>query len=138
MSIRILSVVSMFIASIFVGYNLLPTEQIQAQPLVIPSPVEIPYFSNIPQPVEKEMSVPEIDVQIDLSTKEVSVKGTTDARVNVITVNEPKTVVKWKTKVKKEVYRDTINYPYVQSVGKTPTDSKPISILKIIDKDGKQ
>lgn len=137
MNIRILSVVSMFIASVFVGYNLLPTEQVQAQTLVIPSPVEIPYFSNI-QPNKEELSTPEIDVQIDLSTKEVSVKGTVDAKVNVTTVGEPKPIVKWRTRVKKEVYKDTIGYPYVKSVGYMSTDSKPISILKTIDENGKQ
>lgn len=137
MNIRILSVVSMFIASIFVGYNLLPTEQVQAQTLVIPSPVEIPYLKNI-QPNKKELSTPEIDVQIDLSTKEVSVKGTVDAKVNITTIGEPKPIVKWKTRVKKEVHRDTIGYPYVKSVGRIPTDSKPISILETIDKNGKQ
>jgi hypothetical protein len=137
MNIRILSVVSMFIASIFVGYNLLPTEQVQAQTLVIPSPVEMPYLKNI-QPNKKELSTPEIDVQIDLSTKEVSVKGTVDAKVNVTTIGEPKPIVKWKTRVKKEVHRDTIGYPYVKSVGRMPTDSKPISILETIDENGKQ
>lgn len=137
MNIRILSVVSMFIASIFVGYNLLPTEQVQAQTLVIPSPVEMPYLKNI-QPNKKELSTPEIDVQIDLSTKEVSVKGTVDAKVNVTTIGEPKPIVKWKTRVKKEVHRDTVGYPYVKSVGRMPTDSKPISILETIDENGKQ
>lgn len=137
MSIRILSVVSMFIASIFVGYNLLPTEQVQAQTLVIPSPVEIPYLKNI-QPNEKELSTPEIDVQIDLSTKEVSVKGTVDAKINVTTIGEPKPIVKWKTRVKKEVHIDTVGYPYVKSVGRMPTDSKPISILETINENGKQ
>lgn len=137
MNIRILSVVSMFIASIFVGYNLLPTEQVQAQTLVIPSPVEMPYLKNI-QPNKKELSTPEIDVQIDLSTKEVSVKGTVDAKVNVTTIGKPKPIVKWKTRVKKEVHKDTVGYPYVKSVGRMPTDSKPISILETIDENGKQ
>lgn len=137
MNIRILSVVSMFIASIFVGYNLLPTEQVQAQTLVIPSPVEIPYLKNI-QPNKKELSTPEIDVQIDLSTKEVSVKGTMDAKVNVTTIGEPKPIVKWKTRVKKEIHKDTVGYPYVKSVGRMPTDSKPISILETIDENDKQ
>lgn len=134
MTVRIVSVVSMFIASVFVGYNLLPTEKVQAQPLVV-SPIEMPYFNKI-QPKET-MSTPEIDVQVDLSTNKVSVKGTVDAKVNVTTVGEPKPIVKWKTRVKKEVHRDTIGYPYVKSVGHMPTDSKPISVLKIVDKDGK-
>lgn len=134
MTVRIVSVVSMFIASIFVGYNLLPTEKVQAQPLVV-SPIEIPYFNKIQS--KETMSTPEIDVQVDLSTNEVSVKGTVDAKVNVTTVGEPKPIVKWKTRVKKEVHRDTIGYPYVKSVGHMPTDSKPISVLKIVDKDGK-
>lgn len=137
MSIRILSVVSMFIASIFIGYNLLPTEQVQAQTLVIPSPVEMPHMMNI-QPKKEELSTPEIDVQIDLSTKEVSVKGTVDAKVNVTTIGEPKPIVKWKTRVKKEVHKDTIGYPYVKSIGRMPTDSKPISVLETIDKNAKQ
>ena len=134
MTVRIVSVVSMFIASVFVGYNLLPTEKVQAQPLVV-SPIEMPYFNKI-QPKET-MSTPEIDVQVDLSTNEVSVKGTVDAKVNVTTVGEPKPIVKWKTRVKKEVHRDTIGYPYVKSIGRMPTDSKPISVLEIVDKDGK-
>lgn len=136
MNIRILSVVSIFIASIFVGYNLLPTEQVQAQTLVIPSPIEIPSITSIQS--KKELSTQEIDVQIDLSTKEVSVKGTVDTKVNVTTIGEPKPIVKWKTRVKKEVHTDTIGYPYAKSVGHIPTDSKPISILKTINENGKQ
>ena len=134
MTVRIVSVVSMFIASVFVGYNLLPTEKVQAQPLVV-SPIEMPYFNKIQ--LKETMSTPEIDVQVDLSTNEVSVKGTVDAKVNVTTVGEPKPIVKWKTRVKKEVHRDTIGYPYVKSIGRMPTDSKPISVLEIVDKDGK-
>lgn len=137
MSIRILSVVSMFIASVFVGYNLLPTEKVQAQTLVIPSPVEIPHLVNI-QPNKKELSTQEIDVQIDLSTKEVSVKGTVDAKVNVTTIGEPKPIVKWKTKVKEVVVKDKSGYPYVKSIGQMPDSVKPSPVLNVMNKYGKQ
>ena len=130
MNIRILSVVSMFIASIFVGYNLLPTEQVQARTLVIPSAVEVPYLNRF-QHTPKESSTPEIDVQVDLSTNAVSVRGTMDAKVNVTTVGEPKPIVKWKTRV----IEKTHGYPYVRSIGKVT--EKPISILKTINEDDK-
>lgn len=96
MNNRMLTVVGMFVVSVFIGRQMFATtEVIQAQP-VMPSIVELPNFPNVIK--EEKKSVDEIDVEVDLSTLEVSVKGTTDAKVNVKTTGEPKPVVKWKLK----------------------------------------
>lgn len=122
MTVRVLSVVSMFIVSIFIGYNMFnSTEKLQAQTPVVPSYLEMLSISK--SKVEERPSVTEIDVSIDLSTKEVTVKGTSDAIVNISTFGEPTPIVKYKTKLK----RDTVStgYPYVNSIGKLNAD--PIS-----------
>ena len=107
MNNRMLTVVGMFVVSVFIGRQMFATtEVIQAQP-VMPSIVELPNFPKVIK--EEKKSVDEIDVEVDLSTLEVSVKGTTDAKVNVKTTGEPKPVVKWKTKVIEKTVTDWIN-----------------------------
>lgn len=117
---RLLSVVCMFCVSLFIGYHLLPTEKLQATPLIVPSTVEVPfpYFNKVEEP-----STEEINIQVDLTTKEVSVNGNTDAIINVTTTNEPKPVVRWKTKVVETKVSD--GYPYVKSIGHLPDSIKP-------------
>ena len=73
--------------------------------------------------------------EVDLSTLEVSVKGTTDAIVNVKTIGEPKPVIKWRTKIiEKEV---ASGYPYIKSVGIMPDSIKAISPLSKVKSYGK-
>lgn len=133
MNNRMLTVVGMFVVSVFIGRQMFATtEVIQAQP-VIPSIVELPNFPKVIK--EEKKSVDEIDVEVDLSTLEVSVKGTTDAIVNVKTIGEPKPIVKWRTKtIEKEV---ASGYPYIKSVGIMPDSIKAISPLSKVNSHGK-
>lgn len=134
MNSRMLTVVAMFVASIFVGRQMFATtEVIQAQP-VTPSIVEVPIFPKVNK--EEKKSVDEINVEVDLSTMEVSVKGATDAIVNVKTTGEPKPVVKWKTKViEKQV---ATGYPKVKSVSRVPESEQPVTPLTIVNEYGQQ
>ena len=131
MTSRVLSVLVVFLASIFVGWNLIgTTEKVQAQP-VIPSYLELMSMTK-PQIKEKSsVSIDTINIAVDVNTQEVSVKGTTDAIVNVKTTNEPKPIVKYRTVVK-EIEAKSTGYPYVNSVGKVPEGTAPISPLKTI------
>lgn len=98
MNVRTLSTMGMFTLSIIVGRQLLPaSEPIQAAP-VLTRFIEMPKFPNLPAKVE-ESPMDTINVDIDLSTLETSVKGTNNAVVSVNTTNEPKPLIKWKTKV---------------------------------------
>ena len=112
-----LSVAIIALFSVYIGYNIIPTEEVQARTLVTPSLLEVPF-----QPKESSISeietTPEIDVVVDLSTKEVSVKGTIDTKVNVTTVNEPKpeTVVKWKTKIKQVQDQLTLEHVLIDAM----------------------
>ncbi len=123
MTSRVLSVLVVFFASIFVGWNLVgTTEKVQAQP-AIPSYLELMSITK-PQNVEKpSVSIDTINIAVDVNTQEVSVKGTTDAVVNITTVGEVKPIVKWKTKLK-EV---NTGFPKVSSVATLPEDVKPLS-----------
>ena len=98
MTSRVLSVLVVFLASIFVGWNLIgTTEKVQAQP-VIPSYLELMSMTK-PQIKEKSsVSIDTINIAVDVNTQEVSIKGTTDAVVNVTTTGEVKPVVKWRSK----------------------------------------
>mgnify|MGYP000744669503 CR=1 FL=1 len=129
MNNRMLTVVGMFVVSVFIGRQMFATtEVIQAQP-VMPSIVELPNFPKVIK--EEKKSVDEINVEVDLSTLEVSVKGTTDAIVNVKTIGEPKPIVKWRTKtIEKEV---ASGYPYIKSVGTMPDSVKAISPLSKVN-----
>lgn len=123
MTSRVLSVLVVFFASIFVGWNLIgTTEKVQAQP-VIPSHLELMSMTK-PQIKEKSsVSIDTINIAVDVNTQEVSIKGTTDAVVNVTTAGEVKPVVKWRTKVK-EV---NTGFPKVSSIANLPEDVKPLS-----------
>lgn len=123
MTSRVLSVLVVFFASIFVGWNLIgTTEKVQAQP-VIPSYLELMSMTK-PQIKEKSsVSIDTINIAVDVNTQEVSIKGTTDAVVNVTTTGEIKPVVKWRTKVK-EV---NTGFPKVSSTANLPEDVKPLS-----------
>ena len=117
---RIMSIAILFGASVLVGYNLIGTvEPVQAQQPVVPSYLEL-------MSKKEESSVSKVDtitVSYDVNTQEVSVKGTTDAIVNVTTTGELKPVVKWRTKVK-EV---NTGFPKVRSIANLPEDVKPLS-----------
>lgn len=123
MTSRVLSVLVVFLASIFVGWNLIgTTEKVQAQS-VIPSYLELMSITK-PQIKEKSsVSIDTINIAVDVNTQEVSIKGTTDAVVNVTTTGEVKPVVKWRTKVK-EV---NTGFPKVSSIANLPEDVKPLS-----------
>lgn len=117
MNSRILSTIGFFVISLFVGYNLISTvEPAQAQQPVVPSYLELMSMMNSNK--EEKQSVSKVDtitVSYDINTQEVSVKGTTDAIVNVTTTGELKPVVKWRTKVK-EVNK---GYPFISSMRRT-------------------
>ena len=124
MNNRILSAVCLFLASAFVGYNLISTvEPVQAQQPVMPSYLEMLSMMHSNQKAQSVSRVDTIEVSYDINTQEVSVKGTTDAIVNVTTTGELKPLVKWKTRVK-EV---NTGYPKVSSIANLPEDIKPIS-----------
>ena len=123
---RIMSTAILFVASVLVGYNLIGTvEPIQAQQPVVPSYLELMSMmhSNSKKEESSVSKVDTITVSYDVNTQEVSVKGTTDAIVNVTTAGELKPVVKWRTKVK-EV---NTGFPKVRSVANLPEDVKPLS-----------
>lgn len=122
MNTRILTVAIMFFISCIIGMNLItPTVIVQAAEPITFSKLELSKF-----PIQtKEKSVDEINVEIDLSTKEVQVKSTTDAIVNVTTTGEPKPVVKYKI-VEKEV---NTGFPYVNNMRKV--SEEPISPINL-------
>lgn len=123
---RIMSTAILFVASVLVGYNLIGTvEPIQAQQPVVPSYLELMSMmhSNSKKEESSVSKVDTITVSYDVNTQEVSVKGTTDAIVNVTTTGELKPVVKWRTRVK-EV---NTGFPKVRSIANLPEDVKPLS-----------
>lgn len=123
MSSRIVSVVLIFFASIYIGWNLVnTTEVVQAQP-VIPSYLELMSMTHSKTEEKKSAGIDTINVSVDISTHEVSVNGTTDAIVNVTTTGEVKPIVKYRTKVK-EV---NTGFPKVSSIANLPEDTKPLS-----------
>lgn len=123
MNSRIVSVVLMFFASIYIGWNLVnTTEVVQAQP-VIPSYLELMSMTHSKTEEKKSAGIDTINVSVDISTHEVSVNGTTDAIVNVTTTGEIKPIVKYRTKVK-EV---NTGFPKVSSIANLPENTKPLS-----------
>nr|DAP92691.1 MAG TPA: hypothetical protein [Caudoviricetes sp.] len=123
MNSRIVSVVLIFFASIYIGWNLVnTTEVVQAQP-VIPSYLELMSMTHSKTEEKKSAGIDTINVSVDISTHEVSVNGTTDAIVNVTTTGEVKPIVKYRTKVK-EV---NTGFPKVSSIANLPEDTKPLS-----------
>lgn len=123
---RIMSIAILFGASVLVGYNLIGTiEPVQAQQPIVPSYLELMSMMHSNSKKE-ELSVSKVDtitVSYDVNTQEVSVKGTTDAIVNVTMTGELKPVVKWRTRVK-EV---NTGFPKVRSIANLPEDVKPLS-----------
>ena len=130
MNFRFITAVGMFIASCIIGFGLRQTVTVVQAAPVIPSPIEMPKFPIVNS--EESKSVDKIDVEVDLSTLEVSVKGTTDAKVNVKTTGEPKPVVKWKTKVIEKT--NSTGYPKVNAISKVSDDESPATPLTIVDK----
>lgn len=123
MNSRIVSVVLMFFASIYIGWNLVnTTEVVQAQP-VIPSYLELMSMTHSKTEEKKSAGIDTINVSVDISTHEVSVNGTTDAIVNVTTTGEIKPIVKYRTKVKEA----NTGFPKVSSIANLPEDTKPLS-----------
>lgn len=123
MNSRIVSVVLIFFASIYIGWNLVnTTEVVQAQP-VIPSYLELMSMTHSKTEEKKSAGIDTINVSVDINTHEVSVNGTTDAIVNVTTTGEVKPIVKYRTKVK-EV---NTGFPKVSSIANLPEDTKPLS-----------
>ena len=123
MNSRIVSVVLIFFASIYIGWNLVnTTEVVQAQP-VIPSYLELMPMTHSKTEEKRSAGIDTINVSVDISTHEVSVNGTTDAIVNVTTTGEVKPIVKYRTKVK-EV---NTGFPKVSSIANLPEDTKPLS-----------
>lgn len=123
MNSRIVSVVLIFFASIYIGWNLVnTTEVVQAQP-VIPSYLELMSMTHSKTEEKKSAGIDTINVSVDISTHEVSVNGTTDAIVNVTTTGEIKPIVKYRTKVK-EV---NTGFPKVSIIANLPEDTKPLS-----------
>jgi hypothetical protein len=123
MNSRIVSVVLIFFASIYIGWNLInTTEVVQAQP-VIPSYLELMSMTHSKTEEKKSAGIDTINVSVDINTHEVSVNGTTDAIVNVTTTGEVKPIVKYRTKVK-EV---NTGFPKVSSIANLPEDTKPLS-----------
>lgn len=129
MKSRILTVVVMFIASAFVGYNMFPsTQSVQAAPQLNPLILELPQFDITPKdPTPEEPS--HLDVEYNVETQEVTINGNVDAHVNFRTVGEVKPIVKWKTKIK-EVPVNT-GYPFIKGMTKV-TESLP-SLKKMIN-----
>ena len=123
MNSRIVSVVLIFFASIYIGWNLInTTEVVQAQP-VIPSYLALMSMTHSKTEEKKSAGIDTINVSVDINTHEVSVNGTTDAIVNVTTTGEVKPIVKYRTKVK-EV---NTGFPKVSSIANLPEDTKPLS-----------
>lgn len=114
MNRKVLSIVSMFVASFLVGYTLLPsTQPIQANTPVFVSPIELASMMKMERPVE------EINVEVNVETQEVTVKGTTgnqNVKVTVTGEIKPDTIVKWRTKTKKKVINT--GYPRLKNISK--------------------
>lgn len=116
---KILLVGVMFITSIWIGTTLIP-EQVIAQTQASP-PKEL----NIPKILQPPQETQSIDVAIDLTTKDVTINGTQNAKVNVRMFNEPepvvRTVVKYKDKVVNQGYPHTkVMDNYIKSITEEP------------------
>lgn len=118
---------SMFLAIVFAlscvaGYTLdLSAEPAMASPPIFVNPIDLISHKN----VQKSTEV--IDVEINVETNEITVKGNVDATVNVRAIGEVKPKV-----VRKTVYKtDTINtgYPLLRSMIKV--EEKPVSPLSL-------
>lgn len=118
MTAKFLSVMTIFIASLLIGFNCTQiTETVQAMP--IPTPVELPMLNafSIPAHSVKNESAT-VDVNVNLESNEVSVKGTADA--NVIVTQKEKIVPKYITKVKRDTVK-VLSHPIVRMTVPEPT-----------------
>lgn len=116
---KILIVSAMFLTSIWIGTTLIP-EQVIAQTQASP-PMEL----NIPKILQPPQESQSIDVAIDLTTKDVTINGTQNAKVNVRMFNEPepvvRTVVKYKDRVVNQGYPHTkVMDNYIKSITEEP------------------
>lgn len=114
---------SMFLAIVFAlscvgGYTLdLSAEPAMASPPIFVNPIDLISHKDIQKPTEV------IDVEINVETSEITVKGNVDATVNVRTIGEVKPKV-----IRKTVYKtDTIKtgYPLLKSMIKVKEE--PVS-----------
>ena len=114
---------SMFLAIVFVlscvgGYTLdLSAEPAIASPPIFVNPIDLISYKDIQKPTEV------IDVEVNVETNEVTVKGNVDATVNVRTIGEVKPKV-----IRKTVYKtDTVKtgYPFLRSMIKVK--EQPVS-----------
>lgn len=114
---------SMFLAIVFVlscvgGYTLdLSAEPAIASPPIFVNPIDLISYKDIQKPAEV------IDVEVNVETNEVTVKGNVDATVNVRTIGEVKPKV-----IRKTVYKtDTVKtgYPLLRSMIKVK--EQPVS-----------
>lgn len=109
----------MFLTSIWIGTTLI-SEQVIAQTQASP-PMEL----NIPKILQPPQESQSIDVAIDLTTKDVTINGTQNAKVNVRMFNEPepvvRTVVKYKDRVVNQGYPHTkVMDNYIKSITGEP------------------
>ena len=116
---KILLVGVMFVTSIWIGTTLIP-EQVIAQTQASP-PKEL----NIPKILQPPQETQSIDVAIDLTTKDVTINGTQNAKVNVHMFNEPepvvRTVIKYKDRVVNQGYPHTkVMDNYIKSITEEP------------------
>lgn len=116
---KILIVGAMFLTSIWIGTTLIP-EQVIAQTQASP-PMEL----NIPKILQPPQESQSIDVAIDLTTKDVTINGTQNAKVNVRMFNEPepviRTVIKYKDRVVNQGYPHTkVMDNYIKSITREP------------------
>lgn len=122
MNTKTLSIIGMFTMSIIVGRQLLPnSESVQAAPVT--RYVEMPRFPNLPNvglnKANEENTMDTINIDVDLSTLETSVKGLNNAIVSVNTTNAPTPKIKWKTKVIEkhdtiEKHREILPIPFYE------------------------
>lgn len=114
---------SMFLAIVFAlscigGYTLdLSAEPAIASPPIFVNPIDLISYKDIQKPTEV------IDVEVNVETNEVTVKGNVDATINVRTIGKVKPKV-----IRKTVYKtDTVKtgYPLLRSMIKVK--EQPVS-----------
>lgn len=118
MTAKFLSVMTVLIASFLIGFNSTNiTEEVKAMP--IPTHVELPRFIPIAHSVKEQSAT--VDINVDLKSNEVSVKGTADANVKIVQKDKP--VIKYRTKIIKDT---TVvpTHPYVKMSVPTPITLK--------------
>lgn len=94
-----LIVAAMFIVSIYIGSNMMPTIVQATEPPPQLSPKEFSIL-KLPSVVQEKPPVENIEVLIDVANNNVTVNGAQNARVNVVTTNYPKEKIRYVTKYK--------------------------------------